>query len=315
MQDSMRKLWSKSDRYYYDLMNYGAIGREMQLWDIFRNYFEQFRSIGEYVFSYEGIEKDLARQIEKRLFMYGRCGLVLKDGVLTAVNANPNGEDKYDDPTSFTFNYGGGLPDDSKTPEERVIGKDGVLGRNTFTFYPTAMIAEQYALMLAHTDISIICELVNGRFMDVLKAENNKAAESARKFSKDLYMGKLSFIEDKTGEIEVDRTSARNSHMREYLDTKNQILSEFYSIFGINKTIEKKERMISDEVNSSAKLLNFNLKDMLEMRKKMCDDIGLVFGVNVSVKSHIDIDADGNFENESEMDATNDQEKGVSDNV
>lgn len=315
MQDSMRPLWSKSDKYYMGLLSGAFLGRELNVWDLFRNYFEEFKSIGTYIFSYEGIKDDLARQIEKRLFLFGRCGIVSKDGELTAVNANPYGMDKYNEPTAFTFVYGGGEADNSRTPEMRQIGENGVLGRNTFSFYPTAMIAEQYALMLAHTDMSIICELVNGRFIDVMKAGNNKAAESCRKFGKDLYNGKLSFIEDITEEIEIDRSPAHNSHMREYLDTKNQILSEFYGIFGINKTIEKRERMISDEVNSSAKLLNFNLKDMLEMRKRMCADIGMVFNRKVTVKSHIDIDSDGNFENEQEMEkeepaAASDQEGG-----
>lgn len=301
MQDTMRPLWSKSDRYFYGLMSGIYAGRELNVWDLFRNYFEQFRSIGEYIFTYEGIDKELARQIEKRLFLYGRCGIVSDKGELTAVTANPYGMDKYTEPTHFTFVYGGGLPDDSKTPEMREINKNGVFAKNTFSMYPTAMLAEQYALMLAHTDMSIICELVNGRFMDVLKASNNKAVESARAFHKALYNGNLKIIEDTTEEIEIDRSSARTSHMREYLDCKNQILSEFYGIFGINKTIEKRERMITDEVNSSEKLLNFNLKDALEMRKKMCDDIGLVFNRTVTVKSHIDIDSDGNFENDQEM--------------
>ena len=301
MQDSMRPLWSMTDRYFYGLICGINAGRELNVWDLFRNYFEQFRSIGEYIFEYEGIDKELARQIEKRLFLFGRCGIVSKSGELTAVTANPYGMDKYSEPTHFTFCYGGGLPDDSKTPEMREVNKNGVFAKNTFTMYPTAMLAEQYALMLAHTDMSIICELVNGRFMDVLKAGNNKAAESARAFHKALYNGNLKIIEDLTEEIEIDRSSARTSHMREYLDCKNQILSEFYGIFGINKTIEKRERMITDEVNSSEKLLNFNLKDALEMIENMSDDIGIVFNRTVTVKSHIDIDSDGNFENEQEM--------------
>lgn len=301
IQDSMLTLWSKGDKYYRDLMCGGVLGRRLNVWDIMRNYFEQFRSIGTNLFSYDGITKDLARQIEKRLFLYGRVGLVDHDGGIVAVNATPNGFNIYNEPRGFNFCFGDGIPDDTETPQYRTIGEDGVLGRNTFSFYPTSAICEQYALMLAHTDISIIAELVNGRFMDVIKAHNNSDAETASKFMRDLYDGKLSFIRDNAEELEIDRSPRAVSHLRELIDTKDRLMRDFYNIFGISKTAEKRERMITDEVEANEKMLNFNLKDMLEMRVKMCEEIESIFGLPVSVKSHIDIDNNGKLDNENEM--------------
>ena len=301
MTDNMWPLWSKSDAYYMGLLTGSYAGRKLNVWNIFLNYFEQFRSIGTNIFTYEGISKDLAREIEKRLFFFGRCGLVLHNDQLTAVNANMNGQDIYNEPTGFEFTFGGGLPDDSKTPEHREIGFNGVLGRNTFSFYPTALICEQYALMLAHTDISVISELVNGRFCDILIAHNNSDAETARAFNNALYEGRQSFIQDKAEEMEINRTSRTVSHLRELIDTKDRLLRDFYNIFGIAKAAEKRERMITEEVETNEKMLNFNLKDMLEMRIKMCEEIGRTFKKEVSVKSHIDIDKNGQLDHEKEM--------------
>lgn len=302
MQDTMRQLWSKSDKYYLDLLMGGALGRKLNVWDIMRNYFMQFQSIGTNLFSYEGITKDLAREIEKRLFLFGRVGLILYNGALTAVNATPEGYDIYNNPVAFTFAFPNGAEDSNKNdPNRRVIGKNGVMGRNTFTFYPTSAICEQYALMLAHTDISIIAELVNGRLMDVLKANNNSNAETAKQFMNDLYIGKLSFIRDDSEDMEIDRSPRSISHLRELIDTKDRLMRDFYNIFGIAKAAEKRERMITEEVETNEKMLNFNLKDMLEMRVKMCDEINRLFNYNVSVKSHIDIDGDSRLENENEM--------------
>lgn len=302
IQDSMLKLWAKSDKYFMNL--YGGVvrGRRLNVWDVMHNYFEQFKSIGTNLFSYEGITKDLAWEIEKRLFYFGRVGIINYNNSLTAVTATPNGFNIYDEPTGFSFAFGNGVPDTNKeTPQYRKVGEDGVLGRNTFSFYPTAATCEQYALMLAHADISIIAELVNGRFMDVIKAHNNSDAETATKFMNELYDGKLSFIRDNAEEIEIDRSPRAVSHLRELIDTKDRLMRDFYNIFGIAKAAEKRERMITEEVETNEKMLNFNLKDMLEMRIKMCEEIERVFGVLVSVKSHIDIDADGKFENENEM--------------
>lgn len=301
MQDSMLKLWSISDRFMYDLINGAAVGRRLTVWDLFRNYFEQFRAIGTNLFSYDGITKDTQREIEKRLFLFGRVGIVEHNGSLIAVTANPNGEDIYDEPTHFTFTFGGGLPDKSKTPETREIGLNGVLGRNTFSFYPTSLECEHYALMLAHTDMSIIAELVNGRFTDILIARNNSEAETARAFNNALYDGRLSFIQDKAEDMEVNRASRNVSHLRELIDTKDRLLRDFYNIYGISKAAEKRERMITEEVEANEKMLNFNLKDMLDARSKMCEEINRVFKKNVTVKSHIDLDNDGKLENEDEF--------------
>lgn len=305
MQDSMRQLWSKSDNFFIQYMTGALVGRRLNVWDIMRNYFDQFRSIGTHLFSYTGIDEHLTREIEKRLFFFGRVGLVLKDQDLIAVNANPNGTDIYKEPTGFSFAFGGGIEDNSKTPGERIINVNGVFGLNTFSMYPTALICEQYALEMAHADMSIIAEMVNGRFMDVLKAHSNSDAESAGKFCKDLYDGKLSFITDKTEDLEIDRSSRSVTHLRELIDTKDRILRDFYNIMGINKTAEKRERMITEEAEANTKMLSFNLKDMLECRKEMCKHIGDVFNREVSVKSHIDIDSNGRLENEQEMEGGN----------
>ena len=302
MVDNMRALWSKSDAFFTKYMTGAYMGRRLNVWDLMRNYFEQFRSLATNLFYYEGIEPELARQIEKRMFYFGRCGLVMYKDKLTAVNASPYGEDIYNEPIGFNFCFGAGIPDnDSKTPDYRELGRDGVLGRNTFSFYPSSLLVEQYALMMAHCDMSIIAELVNGRFMDVLKAHSNADAESAGAFCRSLYDGKLDFITDKTEDLEIDRSPRAVSHLRELIDTKDRILRDFYNILGINKTAEKRERMITEEAEANTKMLNFNLKDMLDSRITMCEEIASTFKITCRVKSHIDMDDNGKAESEKEF--------------
>jgi len=303
LNDNLFDLYTKSDRYYIRLMAGKSLGRELNVWDIFRNYFEHFTAMGMNLFSYDTDSnmidgKRFFKQIEKRFYFFGRLGVVTRNNLLTAVSAAPFGEDEYNEPTEYNFTFGGGLPDQSETPFERVIDQTGVYAKNTFTGYPTAMIAEQYALMIAHCDMSIIAELVNSRFMDVLKASNNKSAEAAEKFHKNLYAGKLSYLYDATEELEIDRAARNISRLRDYTDAKSSLLKEFYALFGINKTNEKRERMITDEVKDNQQLLQFNVKDMKEQREKMCDDIRDVFGVDIKVKCHVDLDADGTPEAE-----------------
>lgn len=297
INDNVLNLYSKSDKYYLRLLALKSLGRELNVWDVFRNYFEQFTAMGMNLFSYDVfgayVPERFFKQLEKRLFFFGRAGIVLRGDELVAVDASGFGEDVYNEPDKFNFVFGGGLPDTSATPFERTINQDGVYAKNTFTAYPTALITEQYALMIAHCDISIVADLVNGRFMDVLKAGNNKSAEAAAKFHKDLYAGKLSYLYDATEELEVDRAARSVSRLRDYIDTKSSLLKEFYALFGINKTNEKRERMITDEVKDNQELLHFNVQDMLDQRKKLCDDVKNTFGIDMRVKCHVDIDANG----------------------
>lgn len=309
INDNVFQLFSKSDRYYMRLLAGKSLGRELNVWDIFRNYFEHFTAMGMNLFSYKvndyagyDIPDRFFKQLEKRYFFFGHVGIVDRENEMVAVSSNGYGMDIYEEPTNFSFVFGGGLPDpEAVVPFERTIEVNGVYGKNTFTGYPTAMIAEQYALMIAHCDMSIICELVNSRFMDVLKAGNNKSAEAATKFCKDLYAGKLSYIGDYTEETEIDRSGRGISRLRDYMDTKSGLLKEFYALFGINKTNEKRERMITDEVKDNQELLQFNVKDMLDQREKMCKEIKDVFGADISVKCHIDIDKDGSREGSGEL--------------
>lgn len=316
--DNLYKLYSKSDQYYMRVMGGRSLGRELNVWDIFRNYFEHFTAMGMNLFEYEvtnynglDIPERFFKQLEKRFFFFGRTGIVTRENELVAVDASGFGEDVYNEPTQFNFVFGGGLADPTSTPEIRDIEVNGVYAKNTFTAYPTAMSAEQYALMIAHCDMSIIAELVNSRFMDLLKAGNNKSAEAASKFHKDLYSGKLSYIYDATEELEVDRTTNRVSKLRDYIDTKSSLLKEFYALYGINKTNEKRERMITDEVKDNQELMQFNVKDMLDQREKMCAEIRDVFGADITVKCHVDLDADGTPEAEEEKQEEEDTDNGV----
>ena len=187
--DNLYNLYSRSDQYYMRILGGRSLGRELNVWDIFRNYFEHFTAMGMNLFEYEvtnynelDIPERFFKQLEKRFFFFGRTGIVTRENELVAVDASGFGEDVYNEPVQFNFVFGGGLADPAATPEIRDIEVNGVYAKNTFTAYPTAMSAEQYALMIAHCDMSIIAELVNSRFMDVLQAGNNRSAEAAAKF-------------------------------------------------------------------------------------------------------------------------------------
>lgn len=305
VQDTIYELFKPSDRFFKRFLLGSVCGRKLELWDYYRNYFFRFKDIATNIFEYDGLSKELTKEIEERLFYFGRCGII-KDGELFAVDVAPYGLNRYGKPTGFNFTFKNG---DTVGNNDCTIDKNGVYALNTYDNFPTALIAEQYAFQLAHVDTSIVVELINSRMMDVLKAPNNASAESARQYQNDIYKGRLSFITDRTEDIEIDRTTKGIGHLKEYIDTKDRFLKDVYETFGVKRLAEKRERMITGEVESTTDLMMLNLKEMLDCRKKMCKDINKIFGTNASVFSHIDLDNDGNVEKEKEF------EKGVKENV
>ena len=298
VQDTIYELFKPSDKFFKRFIMGASCGRKLELWDFFRNYFFRFKDIATNIFEYEGISKELAKEIEERLFYFGRCGII-KDGELFAVDVAPFGRNRYGKPTGFNFTFKNGetLGDNTCT-----IDKDGVYALNTYDNFPTALIVEQYAFEGAHIKTSVVVELINSRMMDVLKAPNNASAESAMQYQNDIYRGKLSFIKDKTEDIEIDRTTKGVGHLKEYIDLEDRFLKDVYETFGVKRIAEKRERMITGEVECTNDLMMLNLKEMLDCRKKMCDDINRLFGTNAKVYSHIDLDNDGTEEKEKEFD-------------
>ena len=74
------------------------------------------------------------------------------------------------------------------------------------------------------------------------------------------------------------------------LVTKSQIWNECLTWLGISNTnYQKKERLISDEVNRNMGGTIASRNSGLDRRKQACDEINRMFGLNVSVKFNDDI--------------------------
>ena len=66
---------------------------------------------------------------------------------------------------------------------------------------------------------------------------------------------------------------------------KRELFNELLSFLGINNNnVEKRERLLVDEVNANNEFILVNLEHMYEERKKACDLINEKFGTNIEVK-------------------------------
>lgn len=71
---------------------------------------------------------------------------------------------------------------------------------------------------------------------------------------------------------------------------KHNIWNEAMTYLGIdNANTDKKERLITDEVESNNDLINYYLNCFYKTRKKACDDINYKYGLDVEIKLNKDI--------------------------
>lgn len=73
------------------------------------------------------------------------------------------------------------------------------------------------------------------------------------------------------------------------MEYKREIWNEALSFLGISNLAEKKERLISSEVDSNNELINLNLQSYLAPRKRACEQFNEKFGENIDVKVRSDL--------------------------
>ena len=80
---------------------------------------------------------------------------------------------------------------------------------------------------------------------------------------------------------------------KELMEYKMQIWNEFLTFLGVNNLAEKRERLISNEVDSNNELVNLNLQSYLAPRKQACEEFNAKFGLTgdkaISVKVRSDL--------------------------
>lgn len=240
------------------------------------------------LFSYKNLPDSIPdHEIDLYLYLYGHCGITRgnKDGKLLAVVPQMSGPTNYLD---IFKNFTWATPIQSG---QVYIDKTGIVIDNTKLHNSSYPLIHTTAAKLAHIDTTLICALVNARDTVAIKAISQKFANDALSYQRQKYNGNPSFIVDRgfsTIEFQDCKTD-RSFNVRELCDTQQVILSEFYENIGINKTVEKRERLITAEADSNSELLKLNIMNMFECRKEGIRKVNNLYGTNITVECNVDI--------------------------
>lgn len=150
-----------------------------------------------------------------------------------------------------------------------------------------------YADMLALSAETAGVDLVNSRLAYVFGAQNKQQAESFKKMFDGIASGqpaqfvdKSLFNEDGTPNWLLFNQNIKNTYIAgDILDDMRKWELKFDTDFGINNSsIEKKERMLVDEVNSNNEEIRLWSDLALEQLRKGCAEARRLFGINIDVK-------------------------------
>lgn len=234
------------------------------------------------LFVWSGLSDTLPqKEIDMPLYLNGHVGICQYKGELTAFNGTFNGVTKYID--EYTH-YNCFCPLDTF---EKKINDDIIVINNTSLRNPLLPLIHHYAVMLAHTELTLVDSLINYRANNgVPIAKDEMQKKSIENYYNSLYKGKFDMIVDKSmlGVEFGGKISTSASDLKSIMEVRRDLIKSFYQAIGVRGAFEKNNNSVVNEVTSDSGLLQLNLHDMLECRKEGCRRVNDLFGTSWDVK-------------------------------
>lgn len=236
------------------------------------------------LFEYKNLPKTMPKkEIELRLVSYGYCFVSNKPHkdlyVYGGSLANFTGV-YYDEPLWFNYR----CPNKSGT----LIcenDKDGVLINNNSTRNSLIRLIHNYAILLAHTEVTLVNQLINLRSDVIPVCSNENQANAVRKYRSDIANGRQTPIVDSMmlGIQWEDGANKVSGLINETYQLRQDLMTNFYHDIGVKTAFNKQTIQLSSEISANDELLNLNLDDLLNSRKDGIDRVNSKYGTNIEV--------------------------------
>ena len=234
--------------------------------------------------------------LNNQLFLNGMTCFTKFNDKLYCLEGNVGGKpNEYYYPTTFTI-----ANPILGSKQATILGdnQDSVMMYNSRTDKQTMwlpsggglfQLIKQTATLLADNIVSISTAQINSRIQAVFTAESQAQANTAEMIIKDLYAGKpyRTVPGDELEKFTVQgiNNTAMPNIIAQLVELQQFIIGQFYQNIGIKfNSTNKKERLITDEINFQDDFLAVNLYTMLESRKEAVEKINELFGTDISVE-------------------------------
>ena len=146
----------------------------------------------------------------------------------------------------------------------------------------------RYSYMLSACDSAIAVNLMNSKVAFIAMASDKKQAETMKLMYDEISCGKPAVF---VSSNDIKESNFFFNHVKENFvateiqDLKRDIVAEFLTEIGINnQNIEKKERLITDEVNANNEEISCNIEHWYTNIKAGIDKANELYGLDIKFK-------------------------------
>lgn len=273
------------DESSYKLLSYKSVA-QMANNMTFSYYYYKLMLIARSLFKWEGLPNNMdERWIEKYLFTSGKC-IFYKDptlGYMVAGFGQEGGINCYGDPTSVypvaeNYVYEG----------PKLVNRENcIVIRNNDLMLPTFPTVRHYSYKLTNIDRAIDVNIEAQKTPILVRCSEKQKLSLKNAINQRRDNEPVIWTAD-TGNIGdmVDTLSLNAPAVFKDLQTqKHMILNEVFTDFGINNAnMDKKERMVANEVEANNEQVKASEDVMLKARERACEEINRIFGTHISVR-------------------------------
>lgn len=264
------------------------------------DYLERMKKICLSMFEWENLPESMnARFLEMCLFYNGQAALFYDDeyGYINSMAADGGYINIYGLPTeiqcySYRFNQRRSL---YMTDTGQPKGEECILVMNNYERVPTTSTISLFAYRLAEAQRTADVNIKAHR-TPILITTDQKQYFTLKKMYEE-YDGNTPAIFADKNLISPEALKAIKTDapflVNDIFQYKREIWNEFLTFMGIQNLSEKRERLITGEVDSNNELLNLNLQALLIPRKEACKQFNEKYGlmgnraIDVKVRSDL----------------------------
>ena len=220
---------------------------------------------------------------QTHLFLDGYIGIVDTDAGVLPLQCSFSGINVFNEPTDII------VANPVLGSFDRKIGVNGVLLRIQYNYMGVLTMLNRYATLLAMCDSGIAVNLMNSKVTWIGMAETKAQAETMKTMYDRISMGEPAvFVKGSAignGESIYWNHAKENYVANEIQDTKRSLIAEFLTEIGIdNVNIDKRERLVTDEVNANDEEIRCNVQHWLENIQTGFREANDLFGLDLSVR-------------------------------
>lgn len=253
--------------------------------ETYADYLDRLKLLATSLFTWEGLDKiageGASRFLELSLYEYGRACFIKDDELgYMALRVNPSDTfNVYMLPTkvqAWSIGY-----------QKNFDFDDVVYIMNNELQIPTARTINQFAYRLYETERTIDVNLIAQKTPVLIEGDTKTILTLKNVYMQ--YSGNTPFIFGSKAFDVSNKLNVLNTNAPYLIDKlelhKHEIWNECLTYLGIdNANTDKKERLITDEVESNNEVINYYLNCFYKTRKKACDEINEKYGLDIKLQ-------------------------------